>query len=199
MDLSETNSENFIKLNQYPELDILKDNYDIIISELNNILKKGYWSNYDDLHKKDIFRNNDINNVINQLTKSESKVKTSTKKPKWKVFGLIFNKNILEINEKLCPKTIQLLKSIPCVINAGFSCLEPNKSTDIHSDDNKDFFRYQLPLIIPKGDTGFKVNNQTIKYKINQPFIFDDCNEHQAWNYTNNIRVVLICDIERKI
>lgn len=191
-------SDNFIALNKYSELDILKKNHEIICSELNNILEKGFWSNYDDLHKKDIFRNNNIKSVINELTKSESKVDTETKEPKWKLFGLIFNKNILETNEKLCPKTIQLLKSIPCIINAGFSCLEPDKSTDVHSDNNKDLFRYQLPLIIPEGDTGFKVNNESIKYKVNDPFIFDDCNDHQAWNYTNKIRVVLICDIERK-
>ena len=191
-------SENFIALNKYPELDILGGNYEIICSELNYILENGFWSNYDDLHKKDIFRNNDLKTVINELTKSESKVNTKTKEPKWKVFGLIFNKNTLESNEQFCPKTIKLLKSIPCIINAGFSCLEPNKSTDVHSDDNKDFFRYQLPLIIPEGNTGFKVNDESIKYKVNQPFIFDDCNDHQAWNYTNKIRVVLICDIERK-
>ena len=191
-------SENFITLDKYSEMDILKKNHEVICSEINHILEKGYWSNYDDLHKKDIFRNKDLKTIVNELTKSESKVDEETKEPKWKVFGLIFNKNVLETNEKLCPKTIQLLKSIPCVINAGFSCLEPNKSTDLHSDDNEDFYRYQLPLIIPEGDTGFKVNGESIKYKINEPFIFDDCNDHQAWNYTNKIRVVLICDIERK-
>jgi aspartyl/asparaginyl beta-hydroxylase (cupin superfamily) len=197
-DAEKISEDNFISLNKYPELDILKVNHGIICQELNHILEKGLWSNYDDLHKKDIFRNNDMKGIMNELTKSESKVNAETTEPKWKVFGLIFNKNALESNEKFCPNTIQLLKSIPCIINAGFSCLEPNKSTDVHSDNNEGFFRYQLPLIIPKGDTGFKVNNESIKYEINEPFIFDDCNEHQAWNYTNKIRVVLICDIERK-
>ena len=134
---------------------------------------------------------------MEHLVKSESKINTETNDPKWKVFGLIFNKNIIELNEKLCPQTTQLLKSIPDIINAGFSCLEPNKSTDSHSDDNKDFYRYQLPLIVPDGDTGFKSDNETINYKVNEPFIFNDSIIHQAWNNTNKIRVVLICDIIR--
>ncbi len=198
---SNTNSivhENFVSLSKYPELDILKQNHKIILDELNYILENGLWSNYDDLHKKDIFKNNDINTIVNELSKSESKVNIKTENPQWKVFGLLFNSNALESNEKLCPNSVNLLKSIPCIINAGFSCLEPNKSTDVHSDDNEDLFRYQLPLIVPKGDTGFKVNDSIINYKINEPFIFDDCNDHQAWNYTDKIRVVLICDIKRK-
>jgi hypothetical protein len=190
---------NFIPLSEYPELEILKSNHKVILQELNNILENGFWSNYDDLHKKDIFRNGDLNSVVEHLKKSESKVNKETNEPKWKMFGLIFNKNTIEVNEKLCPKTTQLLKDIPCIINAGFSCLESNKSTDIHSDNNEEFYRYQLPLIIPKGDTGFKVNNETIKYKVNESFIFDDSNMHQAWNNTDKIRVVLICDIAKKI
>jgi len=110
---------------------------------------------------------------------------------------LLFNKQ--PVSENLCPKTIELLKSIPCIINAGFSCLEPNKRTDAHSDDNDIYYRYQLPLIVPKGNTGFKVNNTSINYELGKPFIFDDCMSHQAWNDTNEIRVVLICDIDRKI
>jgi hypothetical protein len=190
--------ENFININKYPELNVLSENHKVILSELKKILKNGLWSNYDDLHKKDIFRNSSVEEVIQKLSKSESKVNIETQEPKWKVFGLIFNKNIIEKNKEFCPNTVNLLKSIPCIVNAGFSCLEANKATDIHSDDNIDFFRYQLPLIVPEGDTGFTSNNYSIKYKINEPFIFNDSFEHHAWNYTNKIRVVLICDIERK-
>ncbi len=189
--------EDFISLNNYPELNILNDNYKIILEELNYILENGLWANYDDLHGKDIFRKGNMEYVLSEMKNSETKVEKNTKNPKWKMFGLLFNKQ--SINENLCPKTIELLKSIPCVINAGFSCLEPNKRTDVHSDDNDIYYRYQLPLIVPKGNTGFKVNNTSINYELGKPFIFDDCMSHQAWNDTNEIRVVLICDIDRKI
>jgi beta-hydroxylase len=190
--------EGFISLENYPELKILEENFNTICDELNNIIKNGYWSNYDELHGKDVFRNASLENILIEMKKSESKINNKTKNPKWKMFGLIFNKEIIEEHKKYCPKTVELLKSIPYISNAGFSCLEPNKATDIHSDDNDIFYRYQLPLFIPEGDTGFKVNNSTIQYKLNQPFIFDDCYLHQAWNYTNQIRIVLICDIDRK-
>lgn len=191
--------ENYISLEKYPELKILEDNYLVILEELNEILKNKLWTNYDELHKKDIFRKNDLKKIMLEMSKSESKVEETTKQPKWKMFGLLFNKSPIELNSIHCPKTIELLKSIPYIFNAGFSCLEPNKSTDIHSDDNNIFYRYQLPLIVPEGNTGFKVNDSIINYKINEPFIFDDCKLHQAWNYTDKIRVVLICDINRKI
>jgi len=171
----------------------------IICEELKNIIKNGYWSNYDDLHGIDVFRNANLENVLIEMKKSESKINKKTDNPKWKMFGLIFNKEIIKEHKKYCPKTIEILKSIPHISNAGFSCLEPNKATNVHSDDNDNFYRYQLPLIIPKGDTAFKVNDSIIQYKPNQPFIFDDCYLHQAWNYTNQIRIVLICDIDRKI
>lgn len=190
--------DDFIPLSNYPELDIIKENSSIILEELNYILKNSYWSNYDELHGKDVFRNNDLKYIVTEMTKSESKIEEKTNNPKWKMFGLLFNKQSIDFNKEYCPKTISLLKSIPCIINAGFSCLEPNKTTDAHSDDNTEFYRYQLPLIIPKGDTGFKVNDSVINYKFNQPFIFDDCMTHMAWNNTDKIRVVLICDIDRK-
>lgn len=189
--------EDFISLNNYTELNILNENFKVILEELNYILDNGLWSNYDDLHGKDIFRNKPIEFVLSEMKNSETKVEKKTNNPKWKMFGLLFNKQ--SITENLCPKTIQLLKSIPYVVNAGFSCLEPNKRTDLHSDDNDEFYRYQLPLIIPKGNTGFKVNNSIINYELSKPFIFDDCMSHQAWNETNEIRVVLICDIKRNL
>jgi len=189
--------KDFISLNNYPELNILNDNYKIILEELNYILENGLWANYDDLHGKDIFRKGNMEYVLSEMKNSETKVDKITKNPKWKMFGLLFNKQ--PVSENLCPKTIELLKSIPCIINAGFSCLEPNKRTDAHSDDNDIYYRYQLPLIVPKGNTGFKVNNTSINYELGKPFIFDDCMSHQAWNDTNEIRVVLICDIDRKI
>lgn len=200
--IKKNNKETFITndlipLKKYPELDILKENSDIILEELNFILENHFWTNYDELHGKDVFRKNDVNYILSEMTKSESKVEEKTKNPKWKMFGLLFNKQEIKLNEKHCPKTISLLKSIPSVINAGFSCLEPNKTTDTHSDDNDKFYRFQLPLIVPKGDTGFKVNDIVINYKINEPFIFDDCMPHSGWNYTDKIRVVLICDIAR--
>lgn len=196
--INKNNSNCFISLTNYPELNKLKENYTTILEELNYILKNKLWSNYDDLHRKDIFKNNDENTIIKELEKSKSKIEEQTNEPKWKLYGLVLNKKVIEYNTIYCPKTVEILKSIPYVINAGFSCLEPNKSTDIHSDDNEMFYRYQLPIIIPKGDTGFKVNDCVIKYNANKPFIFDDNNLHQAWNKTDNIRIVLICDIIKK-
>jgi aspartyl/asparaginyl beta-hydroxylase (cupin superfamily) len=114
------NNKTTISLLNYPKLNILTDNYYLIIKELNVILENGLWNDYKDLHKKDIFRNANIEEVQNKLTKSQSKINNNTKNPKWKIFGLIFNKSVIESNIQSCPNTMKILQSIPYIINAGF-------------------------------------------------------------------------------
>jgi len=183
---------NFISLQKYPEMDILVQNHDIILSELNYVLKNSLWTNYDNLHKKNIFQESTNEEIQLKLQNSISKISTNTSTPSWKIYGLLLNKEEIENN---CSITKQLLQSIPYVINAGFSCLEAGKITDYHSDNNLNYYRYQLPLIVPDGDAKFRLVNEIIEYVPNEPFIFDDSKLHQAWNLTNGIRIVLIVDI----
>jgi len=183
---------NFISLQKYPEMDILVKNYDKILNELNYVLKNSLWTNYDELHKKNIFQESTNEEIQLRLKNNVSKINTNTTMPSWKIYGLLLNKKQIENH---CPITKQLLQSIPYVINAGFSCLEAGKITDYHSDDNVNYYRYQLPLIVPNGDTKFRSVNEVIEYIPNEPFIFDDSKLHQAWNLTNDIRIVLIVDI----
>jgi len=203
------NLEQFIQLSSYPELQVLTDNIGEIKSELDNLISNGLWTNYGKIHHKDIFTNNNIDNVINELNKHTSKINIYSDthsntnsdtqlNPEWKIYSLIYNKQLIKENASQCPKTIKLIEQIPYVINAGFSCLEPGAITDYHSDDNKTFYRYQLPLIVPNGDTQFKLIDNIIPFEYGKPFIFDDCKKHQAWNKTNHIRIVLILDILRK-
>jgi aspartate beta-hydroxylase len=51
-----------------------------------------------------------------------------------------------------------------------------------------------LPLIIPPG-CGFRVGNQSRQWVPGQAWVFDDTIEHEAWNDSEQLRVVLIFDI----
>ena len=178
-----------IPFDNFSELNIIVKNKHIIVNELNNIIVSNQWILYDDLHHKSLFRNNDINYIFNVLRLKETTL-NSSQNPTWKLYGLLFNRQIYNND---CPNTIKLLLDIPYIINAGFSCLEAGKSTDYHTDDNSNFYRVQIPLIIPNGDCKFKINNKIINWT--KPFIFDDNCYHQAWNLTNYNRYVLILDI----
>jgi hypothetical protein len=189
---------NFISLSTYPEMNILVENYSKILRELEYVLENSLWTRYDILHKKNIFQKSDNKTIQQELKNNISKINKNTTQPEWKIYGLLLNKERIKEHTKICPFTTQLLESIPYVINAGFSCLEAGKITDYHSDDNINFYRYQLPLIVPYGDTKFRSIDEIIKYEPNKPFIFDDSKMHQAWNLTDKIRIVLIIDILKK-
>lgn len=53
-----------------------------------------------------------------------------------------------------------------------------------------------LPLIVPPG-CGFRVGNETRQWEVGKMLIFDDTMEHEAWNDSNEDRVVLIFDVWR--
>ena len=53
-----------------------------------------------------------------------------------------------------------------------------------------------LPLIVPPG-CGFRVGNETREWEEGKLLIFDDTIEHEAWNESDQDRVVLIFDIWR--
>ena len=90
------------------------------------------------------------------------------------------------------------IKEIPNIINAGFSCLEPNVETSLHKGHNNKIVRVHIPMIIPDGDTAIKIDNKIVKWHNNDYFIFDDTFYHQAWNRTNNNRIVLLIDVLKK-
>ncbi|MGH8282712.1 MAG: aspartyl/asparaginyl beta-hydroxylase domain-containing protein, partial [Gammaproteobacteria bacterium] len=51
-----------------------------------------------------------------------------------------------------------------------------------------------LPLIIP-GDCAIRVGNETRAWTEGQCLIFDDSFQHEAWNNSSELRVVLILEI----
>ena len=51
-----------------------------------------------------------------------------------------------------------------------------------------------LPLIVP-ADCGFRVGGETRAWVEGEAFAFDDTIEHEAWNESNQPRVVLILDV----
>lgn len=50
-----------------------------------------------------------------------------------------------------------------------------------------------LPLVIPSG-CGFRVGGETREWVEGQAFAFDDTIEHEAWNNSDQPRIVLIFD-----
>jgi hypothetical protein len=199
-----TNYKSHIVSNkQFPEFINVIDNKKLILDELE-ILKGSdrwsIWSEYDKINETPIFSKMSNDQILEHINKNMTKLNSG--KNAWKLFGLILKGKPIESNIKLCPTTYELLKSIPNVINAGFSCFEPMISTLRHQGHNNKILRCHIPLIIPKGDCAIEINNDIIKWKDIEKqkgyFIFDDTFFHKAWNNTNKNRFVLIIDILKR-
>ena len=98
----------------------------------------------------------------------ETNLNDNTKKPSWKTQVLIFNHKITKYSKGL-ENTINILKKIPGIKHAGFSCFEPGAISNYHTDNNFDTFRYHLPLIIPKGNCKLRIYDNL--YNFDKPTI----------------------------
>ena len=117
----------------------------------------------------------------------------------WKTFllytyGARINKNISQ-----CPKTDKFVRTIPGMTTAFFSILEPHTSLIPHRGPYKGVLRYHLGLIVPQPRdlSGIKVNGETYHWEVSHSLVFDDTFIHEAWNNSDEKRIVLFVDFKR--
>lgn len=197
--------------NDFPEAELIFKSKDIIIQELKSILKSdkwGIWSS--DYNSTPVFTQMTDQEITSRINSNAGRI-GSVKEPSWRLYGLILNKNVLPTAES-CPLTIKLLQSSSNrILNAGFSVLEPGSYIGEHQDFNNKFYRLHIPLIIPKINQKIKksfitkekatklcvlqVENDYRVWKDDEYFIFDDTCMHNAWNPSDEIRIVLLVDL----
>jgi beta-hydroxylase len=103
--------------------------------------------------------------------------------------------NEIVANTMLCPKTTELIKKhIPAHGTAGFSRLAADTIITPHTGYQGNCLRMHLGLEIPIGDCGLRVNDDIYHWYPGRAFIFDDHQQHDAWNSTESDRVILIVD-----
>jgi len=119
---------------------------------------------------------------------------------RWSVFHLIRNGEPNTQNASRCPETLDLLGGVPAPTllnrapNAMFSVLQPRTRIPPHTGETNARLVVHIPLIIPE-KTGFRVGNDTRPWRFGQALVFNDTIEHEAWNDSDQLRVVLIFDI----
>jgi aspartyl/asparaginyl beta-hydroxylase (cupin superfamily) len=77
-----------------------------------------------------------------------------------------------------------------------FSILKPGTRIAPHNGFLNTRLICHLPLIVPD-NCAIRVGNETRTWKTGEMMIFDDSIEHEAWNESEETRVVLIFDIWR--
>jgi beta-hydroxylase len=99
-----------------------------------------------------------------------------------------------------CPRTDALLDRIPGVTSAFFSILMPRKHLPAHRGPYAGVLRYHLGLMVPDPDgCRIRVGSEIGHWREGESLIFDDTYEHEVWNDTDRVRVVLFVDVVRPL
>ena len=117
----------------------------------------------------------------------------------WKTFFFYaFGRRALD-NCDRCPETTKLIEAVPGMKTAFFSILSPGKHIPPHRGPFKGVLRYHLGLIVPepKEKCRIRVDDEVRYWQEGHSLLFDDSYQHEAWNETEGLRVVLFMDVER--
>jgi ornithine lipid ester-linked acyl 2-hydroxylase len=104
-------------------------------------------------------------------------------------------------NIGLCPETWRILKNTPGLSTAMFSIFEPGKYISPHRGIYNGVLRLHLGLIVPETseNVAIRVGSQVCHWEEGAALIFDDTYEHEAWNKSDRVRVVLFADFARPL
>jgi len=172
---TEKNPKLFYDTNDFDFLNPIKDNFLLIKSELLDLIS----------HENE-----------DQWLKTFPSYVKSDKNKAWKVFSFIFFNMKFPHHAKLCPKTAEIIYSIPQILSCDYSYLKPKTHVLPHKGYSKMVLRCHLPLIIPNEELcGIRIENETRHWKEGELMIFDDSFNHEAWNNSTSHRVVLMFDI----
>ena len=120
----------------------------------------------------------------------------------WSAYYLWKNGEPVAGNVERFPKTMQALAGAPLahVPNRSpsilFSLLKPGTHIPPHHGLVNTRLICHLPLIVP-GKCRFRVGNDTRDWAEGKGWAFDDTIEHEAWNGSDQTRVILLFDVWR--
>jgi len=125
-----------------------------------------------------------------------------TDNPEWSAFFLWKDGAPVPENARQCPRTLAALEGAPLARIKGrtpsilFSVLRPGARIAPHTGFLNTRLICHLPLIVPPG-CRFRVGNDEREWRKGKAWVFDDTIEHEAWNSSDQTRVLLIFDIWR--
>lgn len=170
----------FLPSEQFEWTQTLEQNWQAIRSELDVILQ----------YTEQLPRFQDI---------SEDQGRNISKDDLWKTFFLYGYGVKMEQNCDYCPETTRIIEGIPGLKTAFFSILLPGKHIPEHRGPYKGVLRCHLALKVPQAEEqcAIRVDHETRHWSEGKTMIFDDSYYHEAWNKTDETRVVLFLDIVR--
>jgi aspartate beta-hydroxylase len=122
--------------------------------------------------------------------------------PGWSAFYLWKDGALVPENAARCPQTLAALDGAPLnrlpqrSPSILFSLLKPRTHIPPHNGLVNTRLICHLPLIVPEG-CRFRVGNETRRWEEGKAWVFDDSIDHEAWNDSDQTRVILLFEIWR--
>lgn len=175
----------FFKREQFPWLDAIEEQTASIRSEFLQVLasEQGFTP----------YLTYEPDQPLNQWAELNNSLR-------WSAFHLYQGGVPVPANAGRCPVTMAALAGAPMPDQPGrtpsamFSLLKPRTRIPPHVGASNARLVVHLPLIVPPG-CGFRVGNDTREWVPGKAWVFDDTIEHEAWNDSDQLRIVLIFDI----
>jgi aspartyl/asparaginyl beta-hydroxylase (cupin superfamily) len=136
----------------------------------------------------------ELMNVLNQDGKGFASYMTEhqTRVQGWNTFNLFFFGKKNEENCARCPRTTEILESLPRFErdHIMFSALNPHKRITPHTGPINGIIRAHLGMVVPKG-AYIRVGKDERTWEEGKLLVFDDSFEHEVWNHSDFVRIVL--------
>lgn len=119
----------------------------------------------------------------------------------WSAFHFSRRGQPYEDNRRRCPQTTALLDRLPLMRVPGyapepmFSVLKPKTRIPPHYGSVNGRLVVHLPLIVPPDCGALKAGSEARAWVEGRVMVFDDAALHEAWNDSDQTRVVLIFDV----
>ena len=169
----------YVEISGFPELAPLAENWQTIRREAQQLLDSGRIrsaTTYNDLGFNSFFKTG------------------------WKRFYVKWYDEPLPSAKSLCPRTVELVESIPGINAAMFALLPPRTKLGAHRDPFAGSLRYHLGLVTPNSDLcRIVVDGEPYVWRDGEPVMFDETFIHIAENRSDVTRIILFCDIERPL
>lgn len=165
-----------------PELKRIDQNFDVIRGELEAVLGD----------RKRFPRYHEVDFTQQSISEGEDD---------WRVFFLHMTHPEVPIaNAKLCPRTAEVVRGIPGILTAFFSILDAGKSIPPHEGPSPTYLRYHTAFRVPRDKPpSIRVRDRVYTWKEGESLLFDDSWEHEVYNESSDVRVVLIVDVLRPV
>jgi beta-hydroxylase len=118
----------------------------------------------------------------------------------WKRFYLKWYGDFMPSARELCPRTVELVQSMPSVNAALFALLPGRSKLGAHRDPFAGSLRYHLGLKTPNSDLcRIYIDGQPYSWRDGEAILFDETFIHSVNNDTDDVRLILFCDVTRPL